>query len=140
MPCFRLILVLGGSLQSLDLALSYYIQFSLAFTAHKRYANKDIPSYHSFYHILLQHQVLVDTKLKGKVNILTPRNPSERGAQLSLVFPAPADVMEVHKRVSQHGVICDVRQPDVMRIAPAPLYNSYSDVLTFIKLLQKELE
>ena len=54
-------------------------------------------------------EVLVDTLLRDKVDILTPRAPSERGAQLSLVFRAPVDVMTVHDRVAKHGVICDVR-------------------------------
>ena len=43
--CLSVSHVLGGSLQSLDLALSYYIQFSIAFTAHKHHPNKDISSY-----------------------------------------------------------------------------------------------
>jgi len=83
-------------------------------------------------------EALVDTRLAGKVTILTPRDPSARGAQLSLVFNQP--VVDLHKRVSARGVICDVRKPDVMRIAPAPLYNNYSDVLKFVGLLQEELQ
>ena len=83
-------------------------------------------------------EALVDTRLQGKVTILTPRDPSARGAQLSLVFNQP--VVDVHKRVSARGVICDVRKPDVMRIAPAPLYNNFADVLTFVTLLEEELQ
>jgi len=79
----------------------------------------------------------VDTRLAGKVDIITPRDPSARGAQLSLVFRE--SVLDVHARVSAQGVICDVRKPDVMRIAPAPLYNNFEDVRRFIELLAKEL-
>lgn len=49
-------------------------------------------------------------------------------------------MLDVHARVSAQGVICDVRKPDVMRIAPAPLYNSFEDVRRFIDLLAKELQ
>lgn len=83
-------------------------------------------------------EALVDTRLAGKVTILTPREPAARGAQLSLVFNQP--VVDVHRRVSARGVICDVRKPDVMRIAPTPLYNNFTDVLTFVGLLEEELE
>jgi kynureninase len=83
-------------------------------------------------------EALVDVRLKDKVTILTPRNPDHRGAQLSLVFNKP--VIDVHKAVSARGVICDVRKPDVMRIAPAPLYNNFSDVFTFIEYLEAELQ
>ncbi len=83
-------------------------------------------------------EALVDTRLAGKVDIITPREVAARGAQLSLVFREP--VLDVHARVSAQGVICDVRKPDVMRIAPTPLYNSFEDVRRFIQLLEKELK
>lgn len=83
-------------------------------------------------------EALVDTLLKDKVDILTPRDPDQRGAQLSLVFRK--SVVDVHTAISQKGVICDVRKPDVMRIAPTPMYNTYTDVLNFVTLLKKELE
>ena len=83
-------------------------------------------------------EALVDTLLKDKVDILTPRDPDQRGAQLSLVFRK--SVVAVHTAISQKGVICDVRKPDVMRIAPTPMYNTYTDVLNFVTLLKDELE
>jgi kynureninase len=82
-------------------------------------------------------EALVDTHLRGKVDIITPRDISARGAHLSLVFRLP--VLDVHARVSAQGVICDVRKPDVMRIAPTPMYNSFADVRRFVLLLEKEL-
>ena len=57
---------------------------------------------------------------------------------MSLVFRK--SVVEVHEAISKQGVICDVRKPDVMRIAPTPMYNNFSDVLRFVKLLQNELD
>ncbi|WP_109697676.1 kynureninase [Chitinophaga deserti] len=66
--------------------------------------------------------------------IITPRNPEERGAQLSLFFPK--DGKAIHTRMMESGIICDYREPGVIRLAPAPLYCSYSDVLRFHDVLK----
>ena len=84
----------------------------------------------------LEH--LIDTRLGAEhVNIVTPRDPEQRGAQLSLVFTT--DIVSVHEAISAQGVICDVRKPSVMRIAPTPLYNSFRDVYDFVELLHQML-
>ena len=60
-----------------------------------------------------------------RVEVLTPRDPALRGCQLSLAVP---DARTLSGRLrAEHGVICDVREPDVIRLAPAPLYSSYHD-------------
>jgi kynureninase len=60
-----------------------------------------------------------------RVEILTPRDPERRGCQLSL---AVSDARALSSRMrGEHGVICDVREPDVIRLAPVPLYSSYHD-------------
>ena len=82
-------------------------------------------------------EILVDTLLKDKVDIITPRDPVQRGAQLSLVFRQ--NVVKIHEAISEKGVICDVRKPDVMRIAPTPMYNTFLDVFEFVCLLRDEL-
>jgi kynureninase len=72
-------------------------------------------------------------KEKGRekeFTIFTPSEPSQRGCQLSLSFTK--DVEAVNRALLEAGVICDVRKPDVMRVAPAPLYNSYCDVYDFV--------
>ena len=56
--------------------------------------------------------------------ILTPRAADARGAQLSLRIPDAADR---HRRMQAAGVVGDVREPDILRLAPAPLYNGYLD-------------
>lgn len=43
---------------------------------------------------------------------------------------------EVFKHLQQEGVICDIRKPNVMRVAPTPLYNSFTDVYEFIQILK----
>jgi kynureninase len=57
--------------------------------------------------------------------VLTPRDPSRRGCQLSLSVP-DAGTLAGRLR-AEYGVICDVREPDVIRLAPVPLYSSYHD-------------
>jgi len=82
-------------------------------------------------------EALLNTKLAGKLKIITPKDPDQRGCQLSLVFNC--DLNQVHSRIEKRGVVCDVRRPNVMRIAPAPLYNSFKDVLAFVTILQEAL-
>ena len=62
-------------------------------------------------------------------SILTPRDPSQRCAQLSLQITKGGRA--VCDRLSQQGIICDWREPDILRVAPVPLYNSFLDVHTF---------
>jgi kynureninase len=45
----------------------------------------------------------------------------------------------VLKALNARGVMCDVRRPNVMRIAPTPLYNSFSDVFEFVTILKDAL-
>jgi kynureninase len=70
-----------------------------------------------------------------QIQIITPRNPEQRGCQLSLVVPQKGKAL--HQFLTQNGVIADWREPDVIRIAPVPLYNSFGDVFEFYQLLKK---
>jgi kynureninase len=63
--------------------------------------------------------------------IITPANPAERGAQLSVLLK-PGLLDPVLHHLEENGVVVDERKPDVLRIAPAPLYNSFHDVHRFI--------
>ena len=62
--------------------------------------------------------------------ILTPSNPHERGAQLSVKLSAGLLDPVMHA-LEAKGIIVDERRPDVIRVAPAPLYNSFEDVWNF---------
>ncbi len=69
--------------------------------------------------------------------IITPTNPGERGCQLSIQVPGadggtPKDRFTALQR---RGVICDFREPDVIRVAPVPLYNGFHDVWRFAQIL-----
>ena len=82
----------------------------------------------------LEHLLL--TRLTGQLRLITPSDPQDRGCQLSLVFNR--DINTVHTIIERRGVICDVRN-NVMRVAPAPLYNSYLDVWRFVNILEEAL-
>lgn len=84
----------------------------------------------------LEH--LLTTRLDRHLKVITPQDTNQRGCQLSLVFNC--DLNAVHDRIQSRGVVCDVRYPNAMRIAPAPLYNSYKDVRQFVDILQEALE
>lgn len=62
--------------------------------------------------------------------IITPANPAERGAQLSVLLE-PGLLEPVQKYIEDNGVVVDERKPDVLRVAPAPLYNSFYDIHRF---------
>ncbi len=73
-----------------------------------------------------------------RISIITPSNPEERGCQLSLAVQ-DAD-RSLHDKLTKAGVISDWREPDVIRVAPAPLYNSFEDVFLMVERLKKCLE
>jgi len=68
------------------------------------------------------------------VKIITPSDPKQRGCQLSIQVKN-AD-KSLYDMVTSKGVIADWREPDVIRVAPVPLYNSYADVHNFASILK----
>lgn len=74
----------------------------------------------------------------GILEIITPENPSERGCQLSLLIHRGGKA--VFDEWYQHGVVGDWRNPNVIRLAPTPLYNSYMDVFRFAKILEQSIK
>ncbi|KAF3857278.1 hypothetical protein F7725_009137 [Dissostichus mawsoni] len=74
---------------------------------------------------------------KAHVRIITPSDPQQRGCQLSLCFSVP--IRTVFQEMEKRGVACDMREPSVLRIAPVPLYNSFTDVHRFIETLRDAL-
>ncbi|XP_011237481.1 kynureninase isoform X3 [Mus musculus] len=89
---------------------------------------------------MLKHYHSKDnTENKGPiVNIITPSRAEERGCQLTLTFSIPKK--SVFKELEKRGVVCDKREPDGIRVAPVPLYNSFHDVYKFIRLLTSILD
>lgn len=71
------------------------------------------------------------------IEIITPGEEIRRGCQLSLaVSDRPK---ELHKELQKQGVICDFREPNVIRVAPAPLYNTFHEVWRFAEIVERVL-
>lgn len=85
------------------------------------------------YRIHLINQQLGDEK----VRILTPKDPNQRGCQLSLEISGGKKVFD---QISENGVVADWREPSVIRVAPVPLYNTYRDVYEFSDILLKSIK
>jgi kynureninase len=72
------------------------------------------------------------------IRIITPENPEERGCQLSIQV-LNAD-KSLHSKLTEAGVISDWREPDVIRCAPVPLYNSFEDVYLMVEKMKTILK
>lgn len=73
-----------------------------------------------------------------RIEIITPTDPAQRGCQLSIrVRNAEKSIF---KSLTARGVVADWREPDVIRVAPAPLYNSFADVFRFSGIFRQLVE
>lgn len=80
---------------------------------------------------------LIDAGLAETLEVVTPRDPAHRGCQLSLRVRAGRDAgRALFDFLAAGGVLGDWREPDVIRISPAPLYNTHADVLRFARTVQ----
>ena len=78
----------------------------------------------------------IDKELEGAdFEIITPSNPEERGCQLSVYLHGQG--RELFDRLMKNGVITDWREPNVIRLAPVPLYTSYEDMYEFGQRLKQ---
>ncbi|MBT7524403.1 MAG: kynureninase [Candidatus Marinimicrobia bacterium] len=68
-----------------------------------------------------------------KVEIITPKIKEDRGCQLSMIIK---NGKAVQKYLESNNVVCDWREPDVIRLAPNPLYNTYSEIYKLVSLLK----
>jgi kynureninase len=71
---------------------------------------------------------------KNIINVITPSEPGERGCQVSILMEAKGK--EVFRELTKQGVIADWREPNVIRVAPVPLYNSFEDAWKFGSIIQ----
>jgi len=79
-------------------------------------------------------EFLISELKNDKIKIITPSNPDERGCQLSIQVK-DAD-KSLHQKLTDAHIITDWREPDVIRCAPVPLYNSFEDVYRMVEKLK----
>jgi kynureninase len=85
------------------------------------------------FHLFLDYlESLLMEKLPKSVNIITPFDSGKRGCQLSLTLTMGRKVLKLLK---EKGVVCDFREPNFVRVAPNPLYNTFADVWNFVNIL-----
>ena len=84
-------------------------------------------------------QFLIECENDGRgpqrYEVITPREPDRRGCQLSiLAHDKPKALFEA---LVAEGVVCDFREPNVVRVAPVPLYNTFHEVWRFARVLNR---
>jgi len=84
------------------------------------------------YFEFLIHQIDSDS-----IKIITPSNPKERGCQLSIQVKNVDK--SLHEKLTANNIITDWREPDVIRCAPVPMYNSFEDVYRMVEVLKSLL-
>lgn len=72
-----------------------------------------------------------------RYRIITPKNPAERGCQLSILIKFNGK--ETFNGISKEGIFADWREPDVIRVAPVPLYNTFEEVFKFVEVFKRHL-
>ncbi len=118
------VLALAGHQASLDI-------FQEAGMANLRAKSEKLTAY-------LEFLILQISGDSGFLEIITPNNPAERGCQLSLHIHRGGKA--VFDQWYNQGVVGDWRNPNVIRLAPTPLYNSFLDVFRFAKILEQSLK
>ena len=78
-------------------------------------------------------QFLLNQNASKRFTVITPKSPHERGCQLSIL--AHEDPKKLHNELIAADVKCDFREPNVIRVAPTPLYNTFHEVWRFAQLL-----
>jgi kynureninase len=83
----------------------------------------------------------LERELGGRARLLTPTDPDRRGCHLAVQFaPPPRDPLSFAARLRAAGVVADWRRPNVLRLAPVPLYNRFRDVYGAVQALRRTLD
>ncbi|MGI9605080.1 MAG: kynureninase [Acidimicrobiales bacterium] len=83
--------------------------------------------------------LLLDAHFSDRIENITPRRMSERGCQFALRVLGETPGRDVFDRLEGAGVACDWRHPDIIRVAPVPLYNTFVDIWRFTEILDSIL-
>lgn len=89
-------------------------------------------------HLTAYLRFLLNSRLDGRIDIITP-NDELSGCQLSICINSDKAGKEVFNAIEAAGVTCDWREPNVIRVAPVPLYNSFEDCVRFVDILEASL-
>jgi kynureninase len=106
-------------------------QFDRAGIARLRAKSEQLTGYLAF--IIAEVAKDTDTDLE----VITPNDPAQRGCQLSVL--AHGHGKALFNRLTERGVVADWREPNVIRVAPVPMYNSFEDVHRFGEILKAAL-
>ncbi len=79
-------------------------------------------------------EYLINELNNPDIEIITPKDPNQRGCQLSIRVKNTDKIL--HKKLTEKHVITDWREPDVIRCAPVPFYNSFEDVYRMVEILK----
>jgi kynureninase len=82
-------------------------------------------------------EFLLNSLNSHEFHIISPSNPDERGCQISIEIERGGKA--VFEAIHKEGVICDWREPNCIRLAPVPLYNSFEDVYQFVQIFSAQL-
>jgi len=83
-------------------------------------------------------EYLINELKDKRISIITPLALEQRGAQLSI--KVANSNKKLYDDLIKNGVILDWREPDVIRVAPAPLYNTFEEVFRFVEILRSQLD
>ena len=86
--------------------------------------------------LLDRHGDAIALVLLPGFEVVTPVDPESHGAQLSLRWLG-GDPKVVVEELATEGIVCDFREPDMIRVAPVPLYNTFVDVWCFVDALRR---
>jgi len=86
----------------------------------------------------LLDQALSDLDEEAPFRVITPRDTKQRGTQLCILLKQ-GKLQPVSAALEEEGVICDKREPGVIRVAPVPMYNTYEDVYRFVQIFCRAL-
>jgi kynureninase len=81
--------------------------------------------------------VLQKSNKQDLIEMITPRDAAQRGCQLSL--RVTKNGKKIHQALTENGVVADWREPDVIRVAPVPMYNTFEDAFRFGEILAQNI-
>ncbi len=81
-------------------------------------------------------EFLIDNTSPEGLEVITPRDSTARGCQLSIAVQDRPN--ELLARLKAAGIICDFREPNVIRAAPTPFYNRFQEVWRFAQVLTRQ--